>query len=187
MTLRFDLTGTAEDDRVEIGHALTGGLELTGAGSLLISDTVVDAGSQPGAVAIAAADGEVHLDRATVFGLVSCRVMHASEAMFDRTVTVTDRFRGCVRYSRVTGDSVLPRIHRVVEDVTLAFVSRDRHDASHARLAVDADRRVLAGAEDGGEMGAFHGVHLALRYEGYRRRLEESTPAGLMAGIIRLD
>jgi hypothetical protein len=187
MTLRFDLTGTAEDDRVEIGHALTGGLELTGAGSLLISDTVVDAGSQPGAVAIAAADGEVYLDRATVFGLVSCRVMHASEAMFDRTVTVTDRFRGCVRYSRVTGDSVLPRIHRVVEDVTLAFVSRDRHDPSHARLAVDADRRVLAGAEDGGEMGAFHGVHLALRYEGYRRRLEESTPAGLMAGIIRLD
>jgi hypothetical protein len=46
---------------------------------------------------------------------------------------------------------------------------------------------VLAGAEDGSEMGAFHDVHLALRYEGYRRRLEESTPAGLMTGIIRLD
>jgi hypothetical protein len=36
-------------------------------------------------------------------------------------------------------------------------------------------------------MGAFHDVRLAQRYEGYRRRLEESTPAGLMTGIIRLD
>jgi hypothetical protein len=36
-------------------------------------------------------------------------------------------------------------------------------------------------------MGAFHDFRLALRYEGYRRRLEESTPGGLITGIIRLD
>lgn len=187
LTLRFDLTGTAEDDRVEIAHAVTAGLDLVGAGALRIYDSVIDAGAQPGAVALAAPAGEIHVDRATVLGEVGCRVLHASETIFDRTVVVTDRFRGCVRYSRVTGDSVLPRIHRVVEDVALAFVSRDRHDPAHVRLAADADRRVLAGAEDGGEMGAFHEVHLALRYEGYRRRIEEATPAGLMAGIIRLD
>jgi hypothetical protein len=81
---------------------------------------------------------------------------------------------------------VLPRIHRVVVDVPLTFV-RDRHDPAHVRLPASGDRRVLAGAEDGGEMGAFHDVHLSLRYEGYRRRLEESTPAGLVTGIIRLD
>ena len=114
-------------------------------------------------------------------------MIHASETILEADVTVTDRFRGCVRYSRVTSASVLPRIHRVVEDVPLAFVSRIRHDPAHVRLAVNADRRVLAGAEDGSEMGAFHDVHLALRFEGYRRRLEESTPAGLVTGIIRLD
>jgi hypothetical protein len=72
-------------------------------------------------------------------------------------------------------------------DVAPGFVSRERHDPAHVRLSAHADRRVLAGAADGGEMGAFHDGQLALRYEGYRRRLEESTPAGLMTGIIRLD
>jgi hypothetical protein len=186
MTLRFDLTGAAEDDRVEIDHALTAGLELVGTGSLVITDSVVDAGGGA-AQAITVADGEVHLERATVIGTVACRVVHASETIFDDDVTVTDRFRGCVRYSRVTSASVLPRIHRVVSDVPLLFVSRNRHHPGHLRLAQTAARAVLAGAEDGGEMGAFHDVQLALRYEGYRRRLEESTPAGLITGIIRLD
>jgi hypothetical protein len=187
MTLRFDLTGAAEDDRVEIDHALMAGLELEGTGRLQIRDSVIDAREVAGDMAITADEGEVHLERTTLAGEVACRVIHASETIFNDDVMVTDRFRGCVRYSRVTSASVLPRIHRVVEDVALAFESRNRHDPAHVRLSASADRRVLAGAEDGSEMGAFHDVHLALRYEGYRRRLEESTPAGLMTGIIRLD
>lgn len=187
MRLRFDPTGAAEEDLVEVTRCLTGGLELAGRGALRITDSVVDAGRAVGTVALTATGGEIHLDRATVFGEVNCRVIHASETIFEHRVVVTDRFHGCVRYSRVTGDSVLPRIHRVVEDVALRFVALDRHDPAHARLAAEADRLILAGAEDGGEMGAFHQVQLALRYEGYRRRLEESTPAGLMTGVIRLD
>lgn len=187
LRLRFDMTGTAEEDLVEVTRCLMAGLELAGPGSFNISDSVIDAGHTPAATALTATDGEIHLDRSTVFGEVDCRVLHASETIFENTITVTDRFHGCVRYSRVTTDSVLPRIHRVVKDVALKFVSLDRHNPAHARLAADADRRILAGAEDGGEMGAFHEFQLALRYEGYRRRLEESTPAGLMTGIIRLD
>ncbi|HYP07850.1 MAG TPA: hypothetical protein VER03_16575, partial [Bryobacteraceae bacterium] len=187
MTLRFDLTGAAEEDRIEITRCITGGMELTGAGTLRISDSVVDAGHAPGAVALTAEDGELHLERCTVFGAVNCRIVHASETILENTVTVTDRFHGCVRYSRVTSDSVLPRIHRIVEDIAVKYVSLNRHDPAHARLAADADGQVLRGAEDGGEMGAFHEFQLALRYEGYRRRLEESTPAGLMTGVIRLD
>jgi hypothetical protein len=158
-------------------------LFLTGAGEFRIADSVVDAG----AVALNAADGQVTLDRCTVFGETHCRVIEASESIFENNITVTDRFRGCVRYSRVTGQSVLPRIHRVVADVPVAYVSRDRNDPAHARLGEVTDRRILNGAEDGGEMGAFHELQLALRYEGYRRRLEESTPAGLITGVIRLD
>ena len=188
LRLRFDMTGAAEEDLAEVTRCLMAGLELSGPGSLVISDSVIDAGHNAGAVALTATEGEIHLDRSTVFGRVNCRVLHASETIFEHTITVTDRFHGCVRYSRVTSDSVLlPRIHRVVKDVALKFVSLDRHNPAHARLAADADRRILAGAEDGGEMGAFHEFQLALRYEGYRRRLEESTPAGLMTGVIRLD
>ena len=187
MRLRFDMTGAAEEDLAEVTRCLMAGLELDGPGSLSISDSVIDAGHAPNVVALTATGGEIHLDRSTVFGEVDCRVIHASETIFENTITVTDRFHGCVRYSRVTSDSVLPRIHRIVKDVVPKYVSLDRHNPAHARLAADADRRILAGAEDGGEMGAFHEFQLALRYEGYRRRLEESTPAGLMTGIIRLD
>jgi hypothetical protein len=184
MTLGFELTGDAEDDRVDIDHVLAAGLELTGTGRLLISNSVVAAG---GGQAISAPDAEIDLERVTVVGGVAARVLHASEVIFTDEAIVADRFRGCVRYSRVTSASVLPRVHRVVQDVPLAFVSRSRHAPAHLRLAANADRRVVAGAEDGGEMGAFHDVHLAMRYEGYRRRLEESTPAGLITGIIRVD
>lgn len=187
MVLQFDLTGTAEEDRVEVTRCLTAGLALNGSGVLRVSDSVVDAGRGPGAVALTATNGEIRIERSTIFGTVDCRVIDASETIFEHTVTVTDRFHGCVRYSRVTGDSVLPRIHRVVEDVALRFASLDRHNPAHARLAEDADQRMLTGAEDGGEIGAFHEFQLALRYEGYRRRLEESTPAGLITGIIRMD
>lgn len=187
MTFQFDLTGAAEEDRVEVTRCLTAGLTLTGPGALRIADSVVDAGHAPGTVALAAADGEIHLDRSTVFGRAECRVVHASETLFQDPVVVSDRFHGCVRYSRVAGGSVLPRIHRVAQDVPLRFVSLNRHHPAHARLAENADPRLLTGAEDGGEIGAFHAFQLALRYEGYRRRLEESTPAGLLTGVIRSD
>ena len=187
MMLRFDLTGAALEDRVNVMRCLTAALELEGPGMLCITDSVVDAGQDAGTVALTAIDGTVQIDRSTIFGTVDCRVVDASETIFTDTVTVTDQFHGCVRYSHVTGDSVLPRRHRVVEDVAAKFVSLNRDHPAHARLAADADSRLLAGAEDGGEMGAFHARQAALRYEGYRRRLDESTPAGLITGIIRLD
>ncbi len=92
-----------------------------------------------------------------------------------------------MRYSRVTQPSVLPQRYRVVIDTPVDFVSINRHDPAHMRLAEHCDRAVLKGAEDGGEMGAFHDEMIAMRYEAYARRLIEFTPAGLVSGMIRLD
>jgi hypothetical protein len=184
--LQFALAG-AEIDRIRVVRSLTAGLRLDGPGRVEVADSVVDAGDNP---AMTADEGWLQLDRITVLGTVTTLVIDASETIFRDHVTVQDRFRGCVRYSRVTGESVLPRVHRVVVDTPLSFASVDpfdRHDPAHVRLAADADRALLRGAEDGGEMGAFHNLQLAQRYEGYRRRLDESTPAGLTTGIIRLD
>ena len=58
---------------------------------------------------------------------------------------------------------------------------------AHARLAPRTDRAVLRGAEDGAEVGAFHDTHAALRMDGLIRRLEESTPAGLITGFLSRD
>jgi hypothetical protein len=181
--LQFTLAG-AEIDRIRVAHSLTAGLRLNSPGRVEVSDAVVDAQDNQ---AMAAAEGWLQLDRVTVLGTVATLVIDASETIFRDDVTVQDRFHGCVRYSRVTSGSVLPRVHRVVVDTPLRFVSVDRHDPAHVRLAADTDRAVLRGAEDGGEMGAFYHLRLAQRYEGYRRRLDESTPAGLTTGIIHLD
>jgi len=185
--LTFRLEG-AEVEHVLIVRSITAGLRLLGAGRIEISDSVLDSGA---AAAVAADEGTVRLDRTTVFGAVSALVIDASETIFSDDVVVEDRFRGCVRYSRVTGDSVLPRVHRVAVDTPLRFAPPEiglaRHDPAHSRLAADADPAILRGAEDGGEMGAFHDLRLAQRLEGYRRRLAESTPAGLTTGIIRID
>ena len=181
--LRF---GDAEDGaEVTVERCVTGGLTLTGVGNLTISDSVVDAGR--GNVALRADTGGLMLDRVTVGGTVSARALEASEVIFTEDVEVADRFQGCVRYSRVTTDSVLPRTYRVTLDTPLRFVSTNRHDPAFRRLHERCDALVRRGAENGSEMGAFSETHLAQRYEAFTRRLNEYTPAGLVTGIIRRD
>jgi hypothetical protein len=163
------------------------GLAFNTDGKLVVQDSVLDTKVNAGRVAINAAENHVQIERATIFGTVSTHVLDASECIFMDTVTVQNRFEGCVRYSRVTSDAVLPRHHRLAVDTRVDFVSVDRHDPAHARLAERCNPAVLKGAEDGGEMGAFHKLRLAQRYAAYAQRLVEFTPAGLISGIIRLD
>ncbi len=167
--------------------SVTGGLQIDGDGVLAIRDSVVDRGLGRGLAALVAAEATVTTDRVTVFGTVGVRVLEASETYFDDDVTVEDRFEGCVRYSRVTSGSVLPRIHRVVHDLEAHFVSVSRHHPAHARMAETTDPRLLGGAENGGEIGAFHLASLAKIYRAVLRRLVESTPAGLSTGLLRSD
>jgi hypothetical protein len=127
------------------------------------------------------------LDRVSVGGEVRARVLEASEAIFDGRVTVEDRFRGCVRYSRVASGSTLPRVHRIVTDAPVRVVSRNRRDPAWWRLRADSEPSISRGAENGSEMGAFALTQLAERMAGFEQRLGEFTPAGLVTGIIRID
>lgn len=181
------------DVEAEVLRCVTGQLSLQGTGMVRVSDSVVDADG----LALHMPQGTCELDRVTVLsrGLngvgaagfaTQVRVLEASHVIFSHRVWVDDRFQGCVRYSRVEPGSVLPRKHRVVE-VPARFVSRGRHDPAHARLAPDCAQEISKGAEDGSELGAFHGVRLAQRQDALRRRLVEFTPAGLGTGLVRLD
>jgi hypothetical protein len=170
--------------RVVVTRCETAGLALAGAGVLSVSDSVVDARPAP---ALRAPAGEVALERVSVGGEVAVRVLDASEVIFADRVEVEDRFRGCVRYSRVTEDSALPRVHRVAVDVPVRVVSHNRRDAAWWRLREDCDAAVSRGAESGSEMGAFSLARLAERMAGFERRLGEHTPAGLVTGILRVD
>lgn len=169
---------------VDVVRSVTGRLALRGPGQLTVKDSVVDAGT---GTALLAEEGTCELSRVTVLGSTRVLVLEASEVIFDGPVEVTDRFHGCVRYSRVPEGAVLPHRHRVVEGTEVRFVSRDRFHPAHARLADDCDPALTRGAEDGSELGAFHHVRLGQRTEALARRLTEFTPAGLTTGITRLD
>ena len=169
---------------VAVSWCETAGLVLAGAGTLAIADSIVDA---PGAVVLRAPAGDVVLDRVSAGGDVAVRVLDASETIFDGLVDVEDRFHGCVRYSRVGSASTLPRVHRVTVDTPVRVVSRNRRDAGWWRLRSDCDPAIRRGAESGSEMGAFGLTRFAERITGFRSRLGEFTPAGLVSGIITID
>jgi hypothetical protein len=160
------------------------GTRLDGPGSLLATDSIFDAGDEP---AIEAPLGTVTLERASVGGTVAVRVLEASEVIFKDRIEVEDRFHGCVRYSRVTSESILPRAFRTAQDTPVRAVSWNRRDAAWWRLRQDCDPAIRRGAENGSEMGAFHQARSAERMEAFQRRLIEFTPAGLTSGIVRVD
>jgi hypothetical protein len=180
--LRF--VARAEGTRVAVTRCETAALALEGAGELRLADSIADAFP---ATVLRAPAGIVALDRVSVRGDVRVRAIEASEAIFDGRVEVQDRFRGCVRYSRVPADATLPRVHRVTVGTPIRVVSRNRRDAAWWRLREDCDPAIARGAENGSEMGAFGRTMLGQRLESFARRLGEYTPAGLLTGIVRID
>lgn len=184
---------TGKDSRVTIFRCVTGKVAVSGKGTLAFVESVVAAA---GGRALDAADCEVSVDRSTFIAeradlpadgfAVDARVLEVSESLFTEAAQARDRFHGCVRYSRAEPGSLLPRRHRVTEDRP-AFVTLDRTDPAHARLAEACPRSITRGAEDGSEMGAFHGARLVQRRDALERRLIEYTPAGLSTGLLRLD
>jgi hypothetical protein len=180
--------------RVAVRRAITGPLLLTGDGELAITESIVDPGDRA-AAAIVAREGAASVDRCTVMGTTEVGILEGSESIFRGVTTVLDRFRGCIRFSRVELGSVLPARHRVVPELDAAspaaieprFVSIDRQDPAYARLAESCDPAIRFGAADGAELGAFHDELWPVRREAVLRRLTEYTPAGLTPGLIRMD
>lgn len=167
---------------VTVDRSQTAGLVLAGPGEIVVADSIVD--GPPEAIQTA---GTVRLDRCSVGGDVRCRVLEASEVIFDGAIIVLDRFAGCVRFSRVAAAQGLPRSHRLAVGTPIPLVSRTRRDPAWWRLRDAGSPAITRGAENGAELGVFHATQSAARMAGFERRLTEFTPAGLRTGVIRLD
>jgi hypothetical protein len=186
---RLGFADAPRGTHVEVTLCETAGLVLLGAGTLVITDSVVEVERQPAGLseAVRADAGELTLERVSVGGDVLVRALEASETIFDGAVVVEDRFRGCVRYSRVPDRATLPRLHRVAVGTPIRLVSNHRRDPAWWRLRADADPAIARGAESGSEMGAFGLLRSAERMAGFEQRLTEFTPAGLVSGIVRIE
>lgn len=142
--------------------------------------------------------GSVSLVRCTLLGPCAVHEMNASECIFDEPAVAEDVQHGCVRFCAIAQGSAL---HQPYECVSIPargpiFFSRDFGEASYARLRRGADAAIidpqtgdsiLAGAQNGSEMGAFKSEDIALIRRGLELKFEEYAPLGVFPVWIDAD
>lgn len=143
---------------------------------------------------IVAADldgADVHLDACTVLGATQAVTLHASNSILMGKVTVERRQVGCVRFSYLPLESEVPRRYRcqpeddaVASRVQPTFESVRFGDAAFVLLTGMCAVEITCGADDEGEMGAWHFVQAPLRLRSLRLALDEYLRFGLEAGIF---
>lgn len=134
---------------------------------------------------------DVQLDACTLLGETRAVTLHASNSILVGKVAVERRQVGCVRFSYLPLDSEVPRRYRCQpEDAASAsrvqpvFESVRFGDAAFGLLTGMCAREITSGADDEGEMGAWHFVQAPQRLRGLRIALDEYLRFGLEAGIF---
>ncbi|HWF08925.1 MAG TPA: hypothetical protein VG297_10710 [Bryobacteraceae bacterium] len=189
--------------RVEIQKSIVGAVRAGEFVEVCGCDSVIDATSRT-LVAYAGLDGAsaggaLTLQGCTVVGnahasllpLVSNTIFWAAISPRDAWATplIADRRQeGCVRFSFLPAGAKTPRRFECVEEVLAGpqpvFFTTRYGAAGYSKLLPDTPDAIRRGADDGGEMGAFHFVLAPLRESDLRVRMEEFIPAGLEFGII---
>jgi hypothetical protein len=132
--------------------------------------------------------GKVH---AVLLRLVSNSIIWAGRLAGDAWTTglIADRRQeGCVRFSFLPAGAKTPRrfqcIERTIAGPQPIFFALRYGRPGYAKLLTSTPGVVRLGADDGGEMGAFHFVLAPLRETDLRVRMQEYMPVGLEFGIL---
>jgi hypothetical protein len=128
---------------------------------------------------------------AVLLRLVSNSIIWAGLLAGDAWTTglIADRKQeGCVRFSFLPAKAKTPRrfecIERAIAGPQPIFFALRYGRPGYAKLLSSTPGVVRRGADDGGEMGAFHFVLGPLRETDLRVRLQEYMPVGLEFGIL---
>jgi hypothetical protein len=166
-------------------------------------DSVIDA-TDPANVAFADLDevsggGALTLDGCTVVGkvhavlltLVSNTIFWAARVAGDSWTTclIADRKQeGCVRFSFLPAGARTPRrfqcVERTIAGPQPIFFALRYGRPGYLKLLTSTPDEVRRGADDGGEMGAFHLVLAPHRETDLRVRMQEYIPVGLEFGFV---
>jgi hypothetical protein len=202
-------TNLASDSVWLISRCITGALlAAVGTAQITVTDSIVDrrnglaiAGlthptSPPGSFVSGTAK-TVQLERATVFGQISCETLKASECLFDEIAIVADQQSGCVRFTRFERGSVLPRRYQCIPDdaqvqtcgraprcLAPLFNSRAFGNPEYAQLAANCPTEILTASESGSAVGAFAGSQNTIRLLNLKTKLREFMPVGLTAVAV---
>jgi hypothetical protein len=151
-------------------------------------ESIVDGTSAGGSAIVASATG---VDGSTVLGSTVADSFDASNSVFTGQVSVQRRQTGCVRFSYVPPGSLVPRRFRCqpADDlasarVTPRFTSLSYGQPGYAQLAPTCPSEISAGADDEGEMGAFHFLQQTQRIRSLQASLDEHLRFGVEAGLF---
>ncbi len=190
---------------VRIEHCILGAVHAVAQAELEIRDSILDAGAPDtpayrGAGADDAPGADLTITESTVIGkLHARRLLLASNCIFFARLAAVDawpgpvwaerRQEGCVRFSYVPADSLVPRRHRCVPDgeqpdALPHFATRRYGEPAYAQLRAATPKSIREGADDEGEMGVMHALHQPQRETNLRIRLDEYLRFGLRAGIF---
>lgn len=190
----------------EIERCIVGKIHSHVRSSLRAIDSIIDATERDG-VAFSAMDDEapgaaLTLLACTVIGkvhtsevdLISNSILFAALATGDAwgaAVRATRKQVGCVRFSWLPFDSVVPTRHRCAPDSAQAaqriaprFTSLHYGTPAYGQLTNSTPVEILRGADDESEMGIFHHLYGAQRETNLRIRLAEYLRVGMRAGIF---
>lgn len=192
--------------RVNVARCILGPVRAMRLVTFTASDTIIDA-TAPTGIAYSAPDaapagpsggeltlvgctviGKVH---ATLFTLISDSIFWAWLGPGDTWAApmIADRKQaGCVRFSYLPTGAVTPRRFQCVEKAPgtpqpLFFAVRYGHPG-YCKLLATTSNRIRRGADDAGEMGAFHYLLVPLHETDLRIRMQEYLPVGMEFGLI---
>ncbi len=199
---------------VTIAQSILGPLYLNGESKASLTDTILDASGFTNVAIVASIDastnvpvasGALTMNSCTVIGKVYASLLTlVSDCIFIAELTEADvsstpplwnaplwsarHQQGCVRFSYVPAGAILPRQFECVEQApgTAApmFYSLQYGNPAYAKLLPTTDSSIRQGADDGGEMGAYHSVLAPQREADLLIRLAEYIPVGMQYGIF---
>jgi hypothetical protein len=184
-------------------RAILGAVKTQRFATVDLTDSIVDATDRT-LVAIAALDGAagggpLTLNGCTVVGKVHATLVSlASDSIFWAARVAGDGWasgfvadrkqEGCVRFSFLPYEAVTPRRFECVEEALASaqplFRSERYGDPAYLKLLAGTSDLIRRGADDGGEMGAYHFLLAPQRESDVKTRLDEYLPVGLEAGLI---
>lgn len=119
---------------------------------------------------------------------LSAADLAAKPPLWQAALWSTRKQQGCVRFSYLPTTAIIPRQFQCVQQGPNAaqplFYSLRYGEAAYAKLAPCTDDSIRRGADDGGEMGAFHFVQAPSRETDLRVRMQEYLPVGLEFGVF---
>ena len=174
----------ADVEEMTVDHSITGQIVVQVNGmveKLFIKDSILQSKE-----ALKLDEGEVHIDRTTIFGAVNVHRLWASEALITGMAQVTDTQNGCFRFGAALADSRLPKRYESynIIDSNHYFTTRQFGQPGYAQLSQTAPVELLRGAENGSEIGAFSAIKNPIKIDSLGAKINEYMPFGLIPIFI---